>query len=208
MATYIGATDVTGLFVGSTRITAAYLGDEQVWPNIPNVRMPVAAVTVGGGDLDGQFVAVILETAGVTVGGADIETFAGGVAFLETATITVGAPDLTAQAQFTILDVAAVTVGAADLTAEPFTADDIILLGGDMQDTGTDGIALGGDEAGGVIRIGWPFAVLDLAAITVDAPDPESDELPAILLAGDEQSGGDVIVLGGDEAPGNLIARP
>lgn len=208
MATYLGASDVTGLYVGSRQILAAYLGDEQVWPNIPNAQLPVANVSVGAADLDVQFVAVILETADITLGGGDIETFAGGVAFLETAVISVDAPSLTAQAMFAVLDGAPVTVGASDLTAEQFTVDDIILLGGDMQDSGSDGIALGGDEADGVVRIAWPSVVLDPATVTVDAPNPESNLLPAILLAGDEQTGVDVIALAGDEAPGNLIARP
>lgn len=209
MPLFIGSLGIDKFYHQSKPITAIYLGAEQVWPNVPGTRLDLQPMALGGGDLQlAPDVVMFLDLQVMELSGDDLATFVGGVAELDLQPLILGGGELTGQELYTTLDLQPLALAGGPISVGPPDTEDIILLAGDAQATGSDGIAFAGDEAPGVVLVAWPVAALDLQPMTLSQHELETTELTAILLAGDEQTGSDVIALAGDEAPGNLLVRP
>lgn len=204
-----GSTAFDALYRGSTAITAIYKGGEEIWPETPRIRVDLATIETEA--LDVVFVRQHIfgiDLATIETEALDV-TFRTGVTLpVDLATIETTAFDVVLQPSTLSVDLATIEIAAFDVTFFATTGADLILTSGDMQ-SGSDAIALSGDESGNVLAVSYPQIILsvDLATVETESLDATLFVLEPLAPSGDMQAGGDVMIFSGDEAPGTLLTR-
>lgn len=197
------------IYQGSTAIIARYVGEVEIWPETPRIRVELATIEIEA--LDVMFVRQHIfgvDLATIEVEALDV-TFRTGVTLpVDLATVENTAFDVVLQPSTLSVDLATIETTAFDVTFFATTGADLVLTSGDMQ-SGTDVIALSGDESGNVLAVSYPQIVLsvDLATVEIEALDATLLVLEPLAPSGDMQAGGDVMIFSGDEAPGTILTR-